>query len=148
MVSFRNAVNVVFDTTPYNRLFRPNAGRKYGWHFNVFHIGIHLSYLLVLTYVLERHADYQNRKQREEYSIRFQFERNFTEMEPRELAEYIKANGSQMSAEWTGTKEFLFKNSFQRVNCRIQDLKEMDRQLDHVINDLNHIKASKNRQNQ
>jgi uncharacterized protein YukE len=123
----------LLNLSQYNRLFRPGgAGRTYGWHFRVLTIATSLGYFFGLMYILERHVTYQMRLSTEEARIRTSYEWNFTEMAPQELNNYVKSSSEKMSPEWTGTKEFLWKTTYTKVNNHVQNLNDVSNKLDQL----------------
>jgi uncharacterized membrane protein YhiD involved in acid resistance len=144
MVSIRETVQPLFDTTVYNRLFRQGPiGRKYGWHFSLFTALTTTVYMLIMMQILKRHVEYRKRRLKEEYKIRFIYELNFTEMDPKQFEKYIRANRHIKNQEWPGPKETMWKTSYRNINRHVNDLKNKYEQLEKLESNIQELKKNK-----
>lgn len=144
MDSLRERVAPLFDASGYDRLFRKGGpGRKYGWHFRLFHFSVLIGVTLGFGFTLKKHTEYHMRRQHEEFVIRSIFEQNFTEMSPRQLQSYVQDSREKFSPEWMGAKEKLWKTQYTQINNHVAQLRTMNNILDQMSRDVEQIKKDR-----
>lgn len=80
---------------------------------------------------------------KEEYKIRFIYELNFTEMDPKQFEKYIRANRHIKNQEWPGPKETMWKTSYRNINRHVNDLKNKYEQLEKLESNIQELKKNK-----